>query len=134
ITLTTMGQKSVFGDTSVLPSMKVATASVVSDIDTTLHVIEVSILFEVLKTSPVLSMSFFSQISIKLAFRLRSLHVPKKAPKKKKTHSATMRSNTDNALLDVEFRSKFDLPPGEVNLKSANCVLKGVLRKHGALY
>lgn len=134
VVLTTMGPKSVFGDTSVLSTMKVATASVVSDIGTTLQVIEVNILFEVLKASPVLSMRFFRHMAIKLSLRLKSLHAPKKhTSKKKKTQQTLRNGNTESILLDVEFRLKFDLPPGEVPIKSTPALLRGVVRKYGTL-
>ena len=53
IQLATMGPKTMFGDTAVVPSMKVATADVVADSDVVeVHQIEVPIVYEILKSNP----------------------------------------------------------------------------------
>lgn len=131
-----MGPKSVFGDTSVLPVMKLATASVVSDAETLLQVIEVAILFEVLKTNPILSLKFYRQIAIKLAQRLKSLHTGHvRRPKKKRTSRLLLEEESkEGNFLDKEFRLKFGLPDDEVTIKCSPCILKGVMKKHGTLF
>src|SRR5690606_8487036 len=84
---------------------------------------------------------------IKLAMRLKNLDLPsssKKVSKKKRksihpdniNNNNDQIKNTDNShtLLDVEFRSKFDLPNTEIPLKVFQCSLKGVFKKYGLLY
>lgn len=134
--LSVMGPSSVFGDTSVLTSMKVATASVVSDAETFLQVIEVTILFEVLKTNPVLAMKFFRQMAIKLAQRLKNLHTAPDRRGKKKRASTLLLENESNmrSLADREYQTKFGLPDDEVTIKSSSCILRGVMKKYGTIY
>jgi len=72
-----MGVKTMLGDTSVLPSMKMATADVVADSDVTeVYSIEVPILLDIFKANPGLCVRFYKQMSLKLSQRLKNLQAP----------------------------------------------------------
>ena len=147
-TLVTLQAGAYFGDTSVLPMMRTATADVICDTQTAeIHVIEVTILFEILKTDPALAMRFFRQLARTLANRLRSLHqtpATKAIEKKKRSESSgelpTIKAPegddaTNNKVnVDNSYCDKFDLPPGEVIIKEMTAGLRGVIKKYGHLY
>jgi CRP-like cAMP-binding protein len=161
VTLVTLPPGAYFGDTSVLPMMRTATADVIADTPTAeINVIEVSILFEILKTDPALAMRFFRQLARTLANRLRSLHQTPAAKavttdKKKEIassappasgHGASASGGSssstkpegeddiDMVLGDNSYCDKFDLPPGEVVIKEVSAGLRGVIKKYGHLY
>jgi CRP-like cAMP-binding protein len=137
--LATMGPKTMFGDTSVMQSLKLATADVVADSDVVeLYAIEVPILHEILKNNTGLAMRFWKGMATKLSQRLRNLHAPP-AKKKKNSKKAIAAENATagarqagagsdgDASADSSFCHKFDLPPQEV-------VIKGMLNIPGIWY
>eukprot|EP01122_Echinamoeba_exundans_P008896 TRINITY_DN302_c0_g3_i1.p1 TRINITY_DN302_c0_g3~~TRINITY_DN302_c0_g3_i1.p1 ORF type:complete len:1771 (-),score=520.87 TRINITY_DN302_c0_g3_i1:72-5384(-) len=162
IQLATMGPKTMFGDTAIVPSMKVATADVVADSDNVeVFQIEVNICYEILKSNPGLSMRFYKQMALKLSQRLRNLHAPppqkpseakatksSKAAKKSKADSAgeagadskdaPSAAVTENEIeeksKDKAFTEKFDLDETEIPIKEYECMSKGVVRKYGTMY
>lgn len=160
IQLATMGPKTMFGDTAIVPSLKVATADVVADSDNTnpveVYQIEVHICYEILKSNPGLSMRFYKQMALKLSQRLRNLHAPppqklsdsKKAKKAKKASaasagqageakdapSAAAQENEMEKSKDRAFTEKFDLDESEIPIKEYECQSKGVVRKYGTMY
>jgi CRP-like cAMP-binding protein len=161
IQLATMGPKTMFGDTAIVPSMKVATADVVADADNVeVFQIEVNICYEILKSNPGLSMRFYKQMALKLSQRLRNLHAPslQKPAEAKTTKSAKAKKAkavgaaeagadskdapsaavTENEIeeksKDKAFTEKFDLDESEIPIKEYECMSKGVVRKYGTMY
>jgi CRP-like cAMP-binding protein len=152
VNLVTLPPGAYFGDTSVLPMMRTATADVIADTPTAeINVIEVSILFEILKTDPALAMRFFRQLARTLANRLRSLHQTPAANKQHAIADKKRRSESTGELnplkpegedeidnkssnIDNSYCDKFDLPPGEVIIKEMSAGLRGVIKKYGHLF
>eukprot|EP01128_Nolandella_sp_AFSM9_P006703 TRINITY_DN350_c0_g3_i1.p1 TRINITY_DN350_c0_g3~~TRINITY_DN350_c0_g3_i1.p1 ORF type:complete len:1270 (+),score=401.91 TRINITY_DN350_c0_g3_i1:33-3842(+) len=148
--LVKLGPGTVLGDTSVIPSMKAATADVLADEPVTLKAISINILFGLFRGNPGLSMRFYRQMARKLATQLRSLHSKKAPPPTddeesesdeegvvKKQIQEVKPKEEEGVKMDaetLELLKKFELPLTENLIISCECSLKGILKKVGVLH
>jgi CRP-like cAMP-binding protein len=105
IRLAVMGAGTLLGDSSVLPALRKATASVVADTTTKLKAVSLPLVFELFKSDSILCARFYKHLAVKLSRRLRSLNSGGQAPPKPAPPKGISSKLSSNALTQSDAQA-----------------------------
>eukprot|EP01119_Soliformovum_irregulare_P011897 TRINITY_DN3038_c0_g1_i1.p1 TRINITY_DN3038_c0_g1~~TRINITY_DN3038_c0_g1_i1.p1 ORF type:complete len:1023 (+),score=338.35 TRINITY_DN3038_c0_g1_i1:277-3069(+) len=130
-TLATMGERSMFGEMSVLTQHGKVSATIRAQTRVALYKIEATFMYQLFSSEPGIKKRFFRSAAIRLAGRLRELGQAKKPQVEKQNKPQEPQQQTAS---DKKFSEIFGLPESEVVIKEYTCWVKGLVKEHGTLY